>query len=159
MKPKILGPKRLFFGTRRYDNADIYITKPSFDCDWYWGFGYLGNEDEHYHLSFYQRDPADYSRIRNINMRDALLQDYDLAPPIRTHLWTFCELTRSIYILKESAELFHRGGAQYAPNPLRDRLFDESLYEKLTFDLLPVLCQEFWNLVQGLNHYTVEGQE
>ena len=32
------------------NNETIYLTPPSWDCDWYWGFGYLGNKNCHYHI-------------------------------------------------------------------------------------------------------------
>lgn len=42
------------FGTRKEDGQLIMLRAPSWDCEWYWGFGYLGNKNEHYHLSSYQ---------------------------------------------------------------------------------------------------------
>ena len=53
MTKTINGKDKVFFGTRKEDNRRIYISKPPFDCGWYWGFGYLGNSREHYHLSSY----------------------------------------------------------------------------------------------------------
>ena len=72
----ISGKKNVFFGTRKCDNKTIYITKPSWECGWYWSFGYLGNSNEHYHLK-------GYSNGRNISMYDALLNDYDLNENIK----------------------------------------------------------------------------
>ena len=31
-------------------NKYLYIDKHSWDCGWYWGFGYLGNKNCHYHV-------------------------------------------------------------------------------------------------------------
>lgn len=45
MKTKsINGKSRVFLGTSKKTNERIYLEKPSFDCNWYWGFGYLGME-------------------------------------------------------------------------------------------------------------------
>ena len=33
------------------DGRGIALRRPSWDCDWYWGFGYLGNRDCHFHLN------------------------------------------------------------------------------------------------------------
>ena len=67
----IQGSKRKILGTCKKTGESIYFYKPTWDCDWYWGFGYLGNKNQHYHLS-------DYANGRNINMYDALIGDYDL---------------------------------------------------------------------------------
>ena len=40
--PKILIGKN--------NNENIYLSPPKWDCGWYWGFGYLGNKDCHYHV-------------------------------------------------------------------------------------------------------------
>lgn len=157
----ITGSAKVFFGTRKSDNTRIYITKPSFDCDWYWSFGYLGNKNEHYHLESYQQkthffklETGEFKLIteqRNINMYDALLADYALNPIIELNLWTFCELAKSIYTLKEAAELFHRGGSHYTKNPGQSKLQNQSLYDLLTFDLIPSQCQLLWDLIQEHN--------
>lgn len=40
-----------YFGTVKKDKDRIALYAPTFDCGWYWGFGYLGNKNCHYHLS------------------------------------------------------------------------------------------------------------
>lgn len=46
MKNKIkLGYKK--------DLGFIFLTKHSFDCGHYWGFGYLGNGSNHFHIDKY----------------------------------------------------------------------------------------------------------
>jgi len=141
---KITGPDKLFFGVRKSDATRIYIDKPSFDCEWYWSFGYLGNKDEHYHLNGYQNG-------RNTDIHSALSSDYDLNPSIEKNLWVFCELALSIYKLKESAELFHLGGAHMTTNPHRKSLKKISYERTINEKLLPEQLQTFWNLIKGEN--------
>ncbi len=139
----ITGKNKLFFGVRHEDNARIYITKPEFTCDCYWSWGYLGNVNEHYHLKNFQESGG---KTRHLNMYDCLA-DYELRPSIKENLWLFCELASSIYILKDSAELFHGGGSHYTVNPDKEILKDLYLYEKLTFELIPSQCQKVWDLI------------
>ena len=151
---KIEGKEKTFFGTRKADNASIYITKPSFDCQWYWSFGYLGNSKEHYHLSSYQEKEHFFkladnttkliTERRNINMYDALLNDYELSEKIAANLWGFCEQVSTIYSLKEVSEIAHRGGSHYTTHPLKTVLkgFDSAQINSV---LLPQLLQRFWN--------------
>ena len=126
----IKGEKRMFLGRRKSDNAAIYLTKPSWDCNWYWGFGYLGNSREHYHLS-------SYANGRNINMRDALLEDYDLNPRIEKQLWVFCELVETAYALKKTAEVLGRGGSHYTTNPLSDIIKNPDEVKRINEIVLP----------------------
>ena len=31
------------------EDKKVYLTKPSWDCSWYWGFGYIDMPDSHSH--------------------------------------------------------------------------------------------------------------
>lgn len=136
---EIIGNNKVFFGTK--DGEKMYITKPTWDCDWYWSFGYLGNNNCHYHLDGYQKG-------RNINMHDALMQDYELSENIKNNLWVFCELALSIYQLKSTAELLGRGGAHMTTNPCKDIILDKEYTDRINNEVLPVVMQKFWDLIQ-----------
>ena len=124
--------KKVFFGTRKEDGKKIYLSPPSWDCGWYWGFGYLGNRDEHYHLSGYQDG-------RNINMYDALSGDYDLNPLIAKDVWSFCELVKTAYTLKETAEVLGRGGSHYTTNVCADIVKNEDEVKRINEIVLPAI--------------------
>ena len=122
------APKTRFFGKDKKTGEHIY-------CGWYWGFGYLGNESCHYHLSSYQNG-------RNINMYDALKEDYQLAPQIEKNLWLFCELAITAYSLKETAEVLGRGGSHMSVNPLCDLIKNPEEVKRINELLLPSIFEE-----------------
>lgn len=130
--------KKYFFGTNK-EGKSIYFTKPSFECGWYWSFGHLGNINCHYHLS-------SYANGRNINMYNALKADYDLNPKILENLWLFCELSQTIYNLKETAEVLHRGGSNYSNNPFKELIKNEDEVKRINEIVLPKLLQAVINI-------------
>ncbi len=119
---------KYFFGTRKDDNARIYMESPKWSCGWYWGFGYLGNSQEHYHLDDYQestvfhkKEDGDYyhgTEKRNKNIFSCLREDYVLCSGLSSdrNLWQFCELVQTVYTLKQTAEVLGRGGSHYTSN-------------------------------------------
>lgn len=154
-----MSEKKFFFGIRKQDKAHIYLTAPTWDCGWYWSFGYLGNSREHYHLSSYQIKTRllykkDGSCVvvteqRNICMRDALLEDYDLNPKLlkgssefSNNLWTFCELALTAYALKETAEILKRGGSHMAENPCADLIKNFDEFKRINEIVLPAIFAE-----------------
>lgn len=137
---QITGQDKILLGIDKKTNENIYITKPSWDCGWYWSFGYLGNKNCHYHLDGYQNS-------RNINMYDALLSDYELSENIKKNLWVFCELALSIYALKRSSELFGRGGMHMSTNPCKDIIKNEEFATNINNIILPEVMQKFWDLI------------
>ncbi len=144
--------KKYFFGTRKSDGNRIWLTGPSWDCGWYWGFGYLGNSEEHYHLNSFNRiqrhvqlKDDSYMHLtegRNINMYDALLADYDLNPKIEENLWKFCELIKTAYILTDAAEVLGRGGAHYSTNPCADLIKNSEEVDRINNVVLPKIFDE-----------------
>lgn len=154
---EIKGYKKAFFGVRKDDGEYLYITKPSWDCGWYWSFGYIGNRFEHHHLDSYatrfltiKDDKGEYHHInemRNISMHDALLEDYNLSMAIEAKLWQFCELSQTIYSLKKTAAVLGRGGSHVANNPCADTIKNPDEVRRINEIVLPELLQIFWDLV------------
>ena len=157
MQP-IEGPERVFFGKRKDGKAMIYLSKPSWDCGWHWGFGYLGNRNEHYHLNAYKQKNhylklADGSHrliteARNMNMYDALLVDYKLNPLLLgkkdafghyPKLYIFCELAKTAYALKETAEILGRGGSHMTTNPCAELIKNPQEVDRINHTVLPAL--------------------
>ena len=133
-KPQTIWKSRIFLGKRKQDNRRIYLSAPSWDCDWYWGFGYLGNSREHYHLEDYQ---AENGVKRNVNMRDALLEDYKLNLKIHKNLWVFCELSKTAYILNKAAKVYYFGSTNYTTNPCAEFVKNENEYRRINWVVLP----------------------
>lgn len=153
---KIQWQTKQFFGTRKSDGAKIYISAPSFDCGWYWGFGYLGNKNEHCHLSSYQTkehyfktETGEYIHItekRNKSMYDCLKDDYILNIKIRQNLWQFCELVATAYSLKETAEILGRGGSHYTTNPAKDIIINSDEVKRINEKVLPAIFDEIYKI-------------
>ncbi len=148
MTKEIQGKEKVLLGKNK-DGKSTYITKPKWNCDWYWSFGYLGNSNCHYHLESYARNPINYSDYRNENMYNCLLLDYELSDKIKENLWQFCELAKTIYSLKETAEVLGRGGSYYTTNPCQDVIKDTEYTKHLNDVVLPKVMQTFWDLIGG----------
>jgi hypothetical protein len=151
--PTTIWQDRIILGKRKEDASAIFLSAPSWDCDWYWGFGYLGNNSEHYHLSSYSKkdkcikDSEGKYHVFTIdinkNMYDCLLEDYDLNPKIEQDLWTFCELVKTACTLKEAAEVLHRGGSNYTTNSVADIVKDTDKCNHINKVVLPAIFDEF----------------
>lgn len=167
MNKFISGKDKIFLGTRKNDNSLIFMNKPSWDCEWYWSFGYLRNKNEHYHLSNYQDiginltdekgNYHSFTQKRNMNMYDCLLYDYELSSGIKDNLWSFCEQASAIYTLNDAYEVFYRGGSHFTFHPLRDTIKSTDKATNLA-DLLETLLQKFWNDLETWSNINQSGE-
>lgn len=108
-KVSTLRGQNLYLIGKYKDGETIWLREASFDCGWYWGFGYLHTKGSHTHY-----DSAIIGR-HNGAMCHVIGDHAD----IKTHLtdkeqWTLTELMQSFYTLKQAAEVFGRGGSNYS---------------------------------------------
>lgn len=116
------------------DGERIQLSPPSWDCGWYWGFGYLGNRNCHYHLDGLNKDK---------NLYDALKEHFGDSLTIKEKdLWTFCELIATAYSLKEAAEVLGRGGAHYTTNPCKDIIINKAETDRINSIVLPAIFDQ-----------------
>lgn len=149
------------------EGEKVYLTAPSWDCDWYWGFGYITtftnnknpemsmdiSSHSHWDSSiigkheYYNHEKgcfvSDNNYIHHSNeyfgRENSVLTDKES--------WTLAELMKTAYTLKESAELFGRGGSCVSSNPNQDILKDEALTKRINEVLLPEVFKSIKELL------------
>ena len=129
--PQLDIPKR-YLG--ELDGERVWLPPPSWDCGWYWGYGYIQNK--HLHTHFNMLDTND-------NLFNAIQKRFDSTFALQgDKLWVFCELMATFYSLKEMAKVYGRGGSFYASNPLADILRNPKEYKRINETLLPKIFIE-----------------
>lgn len=133
-------PKNFNIGTKY--GRGIMLRRPSFDCDWYWSVGYLGNSDTHYHVK-------NVEDKQNLCMFDRFKLHFGASLRITDDkdLWLFCEIMTSLYQLKETAELLHRGGMHQTKNPDQELLKNEELYLHFVKVLIPAQIDSLYKVL------------
>lgn len=126
------------------NNENIFLNPPSWDCGWYWGFGYLGNKNCHYHLDGLSKDCNLFDGIKK-HFGDSFIIKDD------KDIWTFAELMQTFYSLKESAEVFGRGGSHYANNPCKDIIINKEVATTINNIVIPAIFEQIYKI---LNKYT-----
>jgi hypothetical protein len=117
------------------EHGVIYLEKHRWECDWYWGFGYVGNNHCHFHFESFLGSETDIHKI------------FDETPLTQLQWWVLRDLFIQAYTLKKAAEVYQYGGHQI------DRVIcrvigDKKKAEMLNHDLELVL-NRIWQLLQG----------
>ena len=137
-------PEQVYLGM--YDDEDVYLARPSWDCGWCWGFGYVQNKNLHTHLSSMCKVDG-----RTVNLWDGLTHHIKAgkvhAMHVRNKLWTFCEVVQTIYHLRETAEVLGRGGSHYSTNPCADLIKNPDEVKRINEVLIPKLIDEMYILL------------
>jgi hypothetical protein len=146
-------PPKLYIGNN--DGQATYLSAPSWDCGWYWGFGYLGNRNCHYHVDglmtheWYDTEKKCF-RSERMNLFDGFKKHFGESLVVKSdnNLWTLCELFQTFYTLKETAEVLGRGGSHYTSNPLSELIKNPAEVERINKVLLPAIFEQIYKILQ-----------
>jgi len=134
--------KDVFLIGRGKDGCHYWLEAPSWDCGWYWGFGYIEtytldmcpsrsrdiSSHSHFDVMFLRGPKNGYDMFKDF-FEETVLDDKEI--------WTLIELMQTFYTLREMAELCHRGGSHYTTNPIQTLLQDTAEEKKLNAIIMP----------------------
>ena len=94
------------------ENGDkVYLQKASYDCDWYFGFGYIAvfeknrsEQSTHTHWDSYFTGS---SHVQPEDITEKLAE----TPFSKKELWILCDLMKTFYSLKETSGVYNRGNS------------------------------------------------
>lgn len=134
----------LYLGTTREDfkklpSERIYLSKHSWDCDWYWGMGYIGNATLHTHF--------DYTFLCGSISDTDITKVFSQTKLTQNNWWTILEMFSSAYKLSATAAVYGRGGAHITTNLCKDKLQDKELSDRINKDLEQVL-DRVWKYIE-----------
>lgn len=134
----------------------VWLEAPSWDCNWYWGFGYMETYTNNEHPDR-SRDISSHSHwngfLGKVEKYDFEKKCYTLGE-YRHHInesdlmaetvltdkesWLISDLMKSFYTLREAAEVLGRGGSHLTTDPVKT-VQDKNMADKINKELLPAL--------------------
>lgn len=144
-------PKKVLLGYN--DNQPIYLSAPSWDCGWYWGFGYLGNNNCHYHVDGLTKiETYNYDKkcreYEFVNLYDGFIKHFGNTLMVRkSQLWTLVELFKTFYTLRQTAEVLGRGGSHYTTNPCKDIIVNKDEVTRINDVVIPHVLDAIYTIL------------
>lgn len=139
-----LYPERVVIGRLDGDHLTCKMRRPKIDCDWYWGFGYIGHRDMHTHFDSLHH----VTGKRECNIYDSLMESFgDTLTIPKQNLWAFAEVVTTVYRLRDMADTMYHGGSNLTQNPGSDVLVDGEIYRKVMLELIPNQIAHMYRLL------------
>ena len=118
-------------------HGKLYLSKHSWDCGWYWGFGYIGNSRLHMHIDSLINSEYDVNLL------------FDKGTPItQDQLWIIRDLFKQAYALKAAAEVYQYGGHQTTKPGMTDCIKNLEMAARINKDLETVL-DKVWDFLSN----------
>ena len=134
------------------DGIFYWLEKASWDCDWYWGGGYVETYTNNEHPE-YSRDIESHQHFDGLffnkrkNGFDLFNEFFAETPLTKNEIWELCELMKSFYIAREYSDMLYRGGAHYTSNPAKEAIKNEEEYERINKIVIPAIMDEVYKLL------------
>lgn len=113
----------------------LYLSKHSWDCGWYWGFGYIGNTRLHMHIDSLINGEYDVNKI--FDGSTGITQD---------QWWIIRDLFRQAYALKAAAEVYQYGGHQTTRPGITDCIKNLEMAALINKDL-EIVLDKVWDFI------------
>jgi hypothetical protein len=146
--------KKIYLVGTNNDGENVWLEAPSWDCNWYWGFGYLETYTNnanparsrdiasHSHFSqFFNKRECGYDAFKHY-FKDTVLSDDEL--------WQLLDLMKTFYTLQETAEIMHRGHSNYTER-VSVNIKDMDAYNHINKDLIPQITKAILDLLSPAN--------
>jgi hypothetical protein len=116
------------------DGEGIGLEKHKWDCGWYWGFGYVGNKNCHFHFDSFLEN----TKLASELFRETHISDSDW--------WVIRDLFKQAYALKEAAAVYRHGGHQTSRPGVTDIIKNRVVEDRLNEDLKYILSA-LWEFI------------
>lgn len=139
----VFGKKHYLLGVK--DGYKVWLERANWDCDWYWGLGYVEtfnkrysdiNEHRHFDGLFLKR-----------NIFDSFVDYFDSVTLTREEIWKLLELMSSAYKCREYSDMLHTHGAHITTNLCKDLIANDDEYKRINDVVIPSIMKEVYNLL------------
>ena len=138
--------KEMYLIGKNADGENVYMPKASWDCGWYWGFGYLETLTSHTHFDSEiinnKEHENSFEMFKKYFVETCLTDD---------EIWEFVDYMNTFYTLKETARVFNHGYSYYTQKAKIDDIQDKEFEDKINKDLLPKLFEKIYALLEPKN--------
>lgn len=144
--------KDVFFIGQDERGINYWLEQATWDCEWYWGFGYIrsytnnNNPSQAKGILSHERFDG-LNNYQNKNLYDAFKERFVNTPLSDKELWTLCELMKSYYTLRNYSDMLHIGGSHYTTNPCSELIKNNEEYDRINKIVIPEICEQVYELL------------
>lgn len=151
MKKQVIekfGKKYYLLGTRKEDDKKVWLEQASFDCDWYWGIGYI----EAFNHNYTDIDEHTHFNTLFLNSYDTFKDYFKEITIENNEIWQLLEFMTTIYQLRNFSDTIYLKGSHITNNNTEELLFNEDIYKKMYDNInnedIPKLLEQVYKMLE-----------
>ena len=141
------GKNVYLLGKRKEDEKKVYLVAPSWDCNWYWGFGYV--------QTYGKKDLCDHLHFDGLFLKETIFDSFKehfIETTLNDNeIWQLLGYMKEFYVMEKYAELLQYGNhiTSRAKNILceKNQESNKQEIERINKTLLPELFEKIDKLL------------
>jgi len=157
MLKKRISPRGYFLGNDK-EGIPYYLELPRWDCDWYWGLGYINGNNCMFHW-----DSAEQLHTidgRSVNTVDGFANFFAESPLYSagngptwekySDVYKLADIMNSLYTARAYSDLMYRGNSHYTSKGVPS-VKNEAEYKRVNTEVIPTLLRALHELLAPEN--------
>ena len=163
---KITGEKKYTFNRNGHSyyllgqdktGENFFLCSPSWDCDWYWGLGYVQSftnnnnpanardmaSHGHFDYMFFHNGECGFDGFKNMFVKNPFTND---------EIWKIIECMKTLYTLRHYSDMLHIGGSHTTTNPAKEAIQNPAEYDRINKTVIPAVWRELEKILGGSNN-------
>jgi hypothetical protein len=134
--------KNIFLLGEDEQEIKYWLEEPTFDCGWYWGFGYIETYTNN-------KNPKGAKDINTHEHASKFYPEFFLGRLVKTTFtekegWLLAELFRSFYLFRDLAEFYTYGNCHitesiFKPDSAKAKEINKEIIPKITAKIIEIL--------------------
>ena len=129
-----------------------WLEAPSWDCDWYWGFGYVESYTNNRRPDL-SRDICEHTHFDSLFLKGKesahkeFLKFFEDTPLEDDEIWLLTDYMMTFYTLRKTSDLVYCGNSHQTSKANIDVMKNESIYNEINKVMLPELFKKIKDLL------------
>lgn len=140
------GKKHYLLGIRKEDNAEIWLEEATWNCNWYWGFGYLVVFNDN--MSDYI-ESTHFDSVFKFMTLDCFKNYFTETVLSDGEIWTLLENMKTLYTLRGYSDVLFHGGSFITDNDFKDLIKNDAECDRINKVLFPTILDSIYKLLGG----------
>ena len=148
--------KNIYLLGRDAEGTNYWLEEPTWDCDWYWGFGYVETYTNNMNPKL-AKDILSHQHFNGLflsgrqNAFDEFKDFFAETPLTDDEIYELVDYMQTFYTLSKAAEVFRHGYSWQTARAKLDVLKDEHIENRINKTMLPELFEKVKKLLGNEN--------
>ena len=155
--------KKIYLLGKDAEGTKYWLEAPSWDCNWYWGFGYVEtytNNDcpsKAADINSHQHFDSLFLNDSKVSAFDAFKEFFKETTLDQKEIWLLIDYMYSFYNLKEAAETFRNGYSHMTEKAKLSEVQNIEMAKEINEKILPAIFKQIDILLSNTDEQQIGG--